>query len=479
MHPSSPTLRQSAPPMTATELVDALRRRELSPVEAVQSALAAAERLNQTLNAYLTIDHDGALAAARRAEQDLATRPEEVGPLHGVPVSVKDLELTKGLVSTSGAAAYASFVPDDDSILVGRLRAAGAVIVGKTNTPAFGLLGEVRNRLGDDARNPWNTSRTTGGSSGGSAAAVAAGITALATGTDSAGSINCPASMCGIFGIKPSHGRVPMVPNAGDSLLFNDGGPLAGTVADAALMLSAIAGHDPRDPVSLRGTPPGFRAAADGSLPPVRIAWSPDAGHFAVEPEVAAVAEAAARRFGDLGREPVEATPPVPDPWGIYTPLYITDARVGLADFIRDHPQELFPETVDELAAVPPLPAEEYVRAYHELLRFRSTMAGFFDRYDLLLTPSTAVAAFPCGQPPAAIAGRAVRPGWMSFMPFQIMWNMTGQPAASVPAGFTADGLPVGMLIVGAVGREDLVLAAAAAFEAAAPWRGRRPPHSA
>jgi Asp-tRNA(Asn)/Glu-tRNA(Gln) amidotransferase A subunit family amidase len=470
---SAPTTTQ---PPTATELLAAYRAGELSPVEVVRSALEAAERLNGTLNAYLAIDHDGALDAARRAERELTERPDDLGALHGVPVSVKDLEMTRGLVSTSGAAAYASYLPDEDSILVQRLRAAGAVIVGKTNTPLFGLLGEVRNRLGDDGRNPWDPTRTTGGSSGGSAAAVAAGITPLATGTDSAGSINCPAGMCGVVGVKPSHGRVPMIPNAGDALLFNDGGPLARTVADAALMLAALAGHDPRDPVSLRTAPPDFRAAVDGKLPPVRVAFSPDAGHHAVDPEVAAVAGAAARRFADLGCEPVAETPPVPDPWPIYTPLYLSDARVGLADFVRDHPEEFFPETVDELAAVPPLSAEDYVRAYHELLRFRSTMADFFDRYPLLLTPTTAVAAFPCGQPPATIGGRAVRPGWMSYMPFQIMWNMTGQPAASVPAGFTADGLPVGLLIVGPLGREDLVLAAASAYEAAAPWIGNRPP---
>lgn len=466
-------------PPTATELAAAYRRRELSPVEVTKAALAAAERLDGTLRAYLALDPDGALAAARRAEDALLAGSADLGPLHGVPVSVKDLEPTRGLVSTYGAAAYAGNVPAEDSVLVERLRAAGAVIVGKTNTPAFGLLGEVRNRLGEDARNPWDPTRTTGGSSGGSAAAVAAGITPLATGTDSAGSINCPAGMCGVVGVKPTHGRVPMAPDGGDSLLFNDGGPLAGTVADAALLLAALAGHDRRDPVSLREPAPDVVAAAAGALPPVRVAWSPDAGHYAVDPEVAAVAEAAARRFTDLGREPVAATPAVPDPWESYTPLYVTDVRLGLADFLRDHPEELFAETVDELAAVPPLSAEEHARAYHGLLRFRAAMADFFEAYDLLLTPSTAVAAFPCGQPPATIGGRAVRPGWGSFMPFQIMWNMTGQPAASVPAGFTADGLPVGLMIIGRHGREDLVLAAAAAYEAAAPWRHLRPPVSA
>ncbi|MCZ4611094.1 amidase family protein [Streptomyces sp. Lzd4kr] len=466
--------------ITALELAKAVRGRQISPVEITMGALEAADRLNPTLNAYLAVDPDQALAQARQAEHATLGDPDLLGPLHGVPVSVKDLEPTRGLASSSGAAAYAGHVPEEDSALVSRLRDAGAIILGKTNTPLFGLLGETRNRLGADARNPWDTTRTTGGSSGGSAAAVAAGITPVATGTDSAGSINCPAGMCGVYGIKPSHGRVPMVPDGGDALLFNDGGPLARTVADAALMLAVMAGHDPRDPVSLRSVPPHFRAAVtEPTMPKVRVCWSPHAGHFPVDPEVRAVAERAATRFAELGCELVLAHPPVPNPWEIYTPLYVTDVRVALSSFLSDHAAELFPETTDELEAVPPLSAEEYVRAYHRLLRFRSTMADFFEQHTLLLTPTTAVAAFPCGQPPSEIGGQAVRPGWTTFMPFQIMWNMTGQPVASVPAGFTASGLPVGLQIVGPVGREDLVLAASAAYELAAPWSHLTPPVSA
>lgn len=476
---SSTSSNSPVPFATALDLAAAVRKRLLSPVEIVGTALEAIDRLNPHLHAFLAVDPDLALADARRAEQATLGDPERLGPLHGVPVAVKDLEATRALASSGGAAAYADDVPEEDSALVARLRQAGAIVVGKTNTPLFGLLGEVRNRLGEDARNPWDTSRTTGGSSGGSAAAVAAGITPLATGTDSAGSIGCPAGMCGIYGIKPTHGRVPMVPDPGDALLFNDGGPMTRTVADAAVMLQAMAGHDPRDPVSLRTAPPDFRAAAEEQLPRVRVAWSPDAGHFPVDPEVVQVAERAARRFADLGCEPVPADPPVPNPWDIYTPLYTADARVALADFLRDHFDELFPETVDEMASVPELSAQDYVRSYHRLLRFRAGMADFFDKYPLLLMPTTATAAFPCGEPPSRIAGRPVRPGWTTFMPFLIMWNMTGQPVASVPAGFTRNGLPVGLQIVGPVGREDLVLAASAAYERIAPWAQHVPPVAA
>ncbi len=464
---------------SATELVAAIGKRQVSPVELVAAALHRIEELNPELNAFLAVDADQAMAAARDAERAMTTGAA-LGQLHGLPVAVKDLEATRGLATSYGALAFRDDVPDSDSAVVARLRRAGAIIVGKTNTPLFGLLGEVRNRLGDDARNPWDTTRTTGGSSGGSAAAVAAGITALATGTDSAGSINCPAGMCGVYGIKPTHGRVPMVPDSGDALLFNDAGPLTRTVADAALMLSVLAGHDPRDPVSLRATPADYRVAADSRLPSgIRVAWSRDLGHFAVDPEVADIAERAARRFAEFCTEPVLATPAVPNPWEIYSPLYLTDARVALEEFLRDHPDELFDESTAELASLPPLSAEEYVRTYHRLLRFRATMAEFFDTYQLLLTPTTAVAAFPCGEPPHVIDGREVMVGWRGFMPFQITWNMTGQPVASVPAGLTRDGLPVGLQIIGPLGREDLVLAASAAFEQAHPWAHHVPPVAA
>lgn len=462
---------------TTTQLAADIEAGRLSATEALERALDAIDRLDPTLHAFTTVDADGARAAARRADAAVAAG-EELGPLHGVPIAVKDLEDTKGLRTTYGSLSYSDNVPEEDTVVVARLRAAGAVIVGKTNTPQFGLLGETKNPLGPDTANPWNPERTTGGSSGGSAAAVAAGIVTAATGTDSAGSINCPAGMCGVYGIKPTHGRVPMHPDYGDALLFNDAGPLTRTVADAALMLSAMAGPHAADPVSLREPAPDFRAAAERDLGPVRVAFSPDAGHFAVEAEVVAVAERAARAFGELGCEPVAETPDVPDPWASYTPLYVTDVRVALGEWLEQHDDELYEETRTELAAVPPLSAEDYVRAYHELLVFRARMAGFFERYDVLLTPAAAVEPFPCGAPPSTIGGRSVRPGWTSFMPFQIMWNMTGQPCASVPAGHTAAGLPVGLMIVAPHGREDLVLAASAAFERVRPWADRVPPVS-
>lgn len=460
--------------LSAVDAADLVRRRAVSPVELVQQTLAEIDRLEPTLHAFVTVDHEGALRAAREAERALAAG-EALGPLHGVPVAVKDLEMTKGLLSTSGATAYRHHVPDEDSILVERLRAAGAIIVGKTNTPAFGLLGETKNRLGPPTGNPWDPARTTGGSSGGSAASVAAGLVPVGTGTDSAGSINCPSGLCGVFGIKPSHGRVPMIPNAGDSLLFNDGGPLTRTVADAALVLSVLAGPDRRDPVARRDVPPDYLAAARRPLPPVRVAFSVDMGHFAVDPEVRAAVVMGARRMAELVGTVTDVDPPVPNPWDIYTPLYVTDMRLSLSEFVAEHPEDVYPDTFAELASVPSLSAEQYVESYHRLLQFRSTMADFFETYEILLTPTTAVAAFHHDTPPSQIGGRPVPAGWTGFMPFQITWNMTGQPAANLPVGFTRDGLPVGMLAVAPLGREDLLLSVCAAYEHAFGWADRRP----
>jgi Asp-tRNA(Asn)/Glu-tRNA(Gln) amidotransferase A subunit family amidase len=447
----------------------------VSPVEVMSEVLEAIDRVQPRTHAFLATDPDLCLKRAREAERAVTSRAP-LAPLHGVPVAVKDLEMTADYPSTSGTLAYRDYRPDSDSILVERLRIAGAIVVGKTNTPAFGLLGETKNRLGPPTGNPWDVTRTTGGSSGGSAAAVAAQVVPIATGTDSAGSINCPAGMCGTFGIKPSHGRIPMIPNAGDSLLFNDGGMLTRTVGDAALALSCLAGGDPRDPVSLRVPPPDFRAAVtDPNVSSLRVACSPDLGHFAVDPEVLDVVAEGFRNVEAFVASAVHDTPPIPDPWDVYTPLYVTDMRLSLTDFMRDHPDDIYPDTRIELDAVPPLSAEEYVAAYHRLLQFRGIMADFFERVDILLTPTTAVPAFLHDHPPQVIDGRPVTPGWMTFMPFQIVWNMTGQPAANVPVGFTANGLPVGMLVVGPVGREDLVLSVAAAYEAAHPWTLRSP----
>lgn len=470
--------------MNAKEIAAAIRAGRMSSVEATRACLNRIERHNPTLNAFLSVCSERALEDASRADAALRAG-ESGGALLGVPVAVKDLHETAGIRTTFGLAACAEHVPEADCVMVERLRAAGAVIVGKTNTPALGMLGESKNRLGPDSVNPFDPGRTSGGSSGGSAAAVAAGLVPWATGSDSAGSITQPATFCGVYGVKPSHGRVPTWPNAGDSLLFADNGPLSDTVADAALMLAVSAGHDRRDPVSLRSTPPDFEGAAaagtratqsgDRPLAGMRIAWSPDLGHFPVDAEVRDIAEEAAKSFEDLGATLVEITPKIENPFDVYMPIYISDLIYGLGDRLEDIREELFEESLREFDDYRLPSAASLVGFRNRLLHFRAAMADVFEECDLMLTPGAATVSFPIGDPPARIGGRDVMAGWITFMPFQITWNMTGQPTAALPAGLDPAGLPVGLLAAARRGREDTLFRASAAYEVARPWMQNLP----
>jgi amidase len=457
---------------SAIELAALIRDREVSAAEAVESALERIELHDGPIGAFLTVGAEAARLEAAAA--DRALRDGVVpGPLHGVPVAVKDLECTRGLRTTYGSRAFESFVPDEDAISVERLRAAGAIVIGKTNTPEFGLLGETRNVLAPETRNPWDRERTVGGSSGGSAAAVAAGMVAIATGNDTAGSITCPSAMCGVVGVKPTHGRIPNWPDPGDSRLFLDSGPITRTVADAALMLRVMGGADPRDPVS----------SWDGVVSSVdpraerRIAWSPDWGRLAVDEEVRAATEAAVREFEALGYVVETAHPELGDPMDILLTLLAADAEVMLEVLGLDR-GDLGPESRAELELLGVPSVTAYIRALNELWRFRAGMDRFFERHALMITPSTAVPAFPIGEPPARIAGRDVEQRWTTFMPFQAPWNVTGQPTASVPCGRTAAGLPVGLQITAARGCDEALVGALAAFEAARPWSYPTLPHT-
>lgn len=436
----------------AVELAARIRAREISPVEVVRDALDRIERLDPALRAFVTIDPEGALAAAREAE-----RTPPVGPLHGVPVAVKDLSLTRGLRTTFGSLLHRDFVPDQDSVSVERLRRAGAVIVGKTNTPEFGWKGVTDNRLGPPTVNPWNRERTAGGSSGGSAAAVAAGMVPLAEGTDGAGSIRIPAAFCGVVGMKPTFGRVPRHPVPDLYYTLSHTGPLTRTVADAELMLEVLAGPDPRDPWCLT-------EAMGEALPPRRVAWSPDLGYARVEPEVARVALAAARK---LPWELEEAHPGFPDPedveLGIWCTVYA--ARFGELDPAQRGLMD--PGLVEVIDQGMRMPASELARGSLARTRLWETVERFFRTYDLLVTPTMPVVAFPASQQHPLPVDKPTLFGWT---PFTYPFNLTGLPALTVPAGLTSEGLPVGLQIIGRRGADRQVLAAGAAFEQAAPW---------
>ena len=462
---------------SASELRQLIAGKQVSPVEVTETYLRRIDRLDPDYNAFLTVADD-AIESAKAAEEAVV-RGDRLGPLHGLPVSIKDLEMTRGLRTTAGSLIYQDRVPDVDSIVVERVRGAGAVILGKTNTSEFGVLGAVDNRLGDHGRNPWNTARTTGGSSGGAGAAVAAGLCSLATGSDGGGSVRIPASYCGIYGIKPTQGRIPRyagTPATPVANQFSQSGPMTRTVRDSALLLQVLAGHDPRDPTSLRDTADDFEAALDQEIEGLRIAWSPDYGYAAVDPEVVETAHTAATAFEELGCS-VEDSGLALDgiPFEPFWTLFTSNAYVAYGQLLRDHRDQLARYTRVALEKGSEAKGSEYGVALGCVDQMRSRFLDLFERYDLLLSPTVATTAFPVGEFPSHIGGRDVPPLW-AFSPFTHTTNMIGHPAASIPCGFSKDGMPIGLHIVGRRGDESTVIAASAAFERAHPWADHRPP---
>ena len=324
--------------MNAIELGAAIRSGEVSSVEATENFFQRIERLDPQLNSYLALCQDQALADARAADEAVR-RGDATGQLHGIPISIKDLEMTKGVPTTLGSALFQGRVPDVDSIVVERVKAAGAVVLGKTNTPEFGQSGTTENKLGEPCRNPWNTERTSGGSSGGAGAAVAAGLCTIATGSDGGGSVRIPASFNGIFGIKPSQGRVPRYGGYGRPAAnhFSQSGPMTRTVADCALLLQVMAGPDSRDANSIRQAPPDFSAGLNEGVSGMRIAWSPDFGYAAVDPEVASVTAGAARLFEELGASVEEPDLAMEDPFPAFWDVFATAAYTSYGHLLEEH----------------------------------------------------------------------------------------------------------------------------------------------
>jgi len=465
----------------AVELAQLIRRRALSPVEITRAVLERIERLSGRLGAYVLVHAERALKQARDAEQAvMAGQP--LGPLHGVPVSIKDNLWTAGDRTTSGSRLLAEFVPTEDTPSVASLRAAGAIFVGRTNLPEFAWRGSTDNPLFGESRNPWDLTRTPGGSTGGGAAAVAAGLGPLALGSDGAGSIRIPASFCGLVGLKPTFGRVPMFPAAGGNELVAHVCPLARTVRDVALMMNVIARYDRRDAFALPDDGMDYLGACEQPLTgrddrePIRVAWSADLGFAHVEPETRAICAAAARAFADAGMKVDEATPELGDPSWILRTLY-GGAQAG-AHAVRSPEQkaQMDPELVKYAEASSGLAMTEYLKAVAARQALVDTLRRFFERYDLLLTPTLCLPAFPLGLVgPREVAGREVTHlGWTLCYPF----NYSGQPAISVPAGWTSSGLPVGLQIIGRRFEDALVLRAAATFEKLRPWAARRPSES-
>jgi len=460
--------------MPAAEVAAGIRKKKLSPVEVARAVLARIDRINPTLNAFVTVTAEQALKDARAAERALMKKGARLGPLHGVPFSTKDLVITKGVRTTFGTRLSADNVPTEDAPMVERLRAAGAIQLGKTNTPAFGWIGATHNLLFGITRNPWNLDRTPGGSSGGASAAVAAGLGPLAIGTDGGGSIRIPASCTGIFGIKPTFGLIPIYPFSGAWSLSHVG-PLTRTVADAALVMNACAGPDARDQFSLPGPRVDYTKALAGGIKGLRIGWSPDLGFArAVDLEVKTLCAKAARRFRELGGRVEEVALGWPSPKGAWETIFCGGIAARLAPYLAERRADIdagLAALVDEALAWGPT---RYVQGWFDRLAWTDHPRRFFDRYDLLLTPTIACAPFKVGlDNPTEVAGTPLeRYDWT---PFTFPFNLTGNPAASVPCGFTSDRLPVGLQIVGRRFEDATVLRAAAAFERIAPWAAHKP----
>ena len=461
--------------MSAVELAQNIREKKISSLEATENFFQRIDQLDSQLNSYLTLCRDQALADARAADEAVQ-KGSELGPLHGVPISIKDLELTKGVTTTMGSAWFRDRVPDMDSIVVERVKASGAIILGKTNTPEFGLSGTTENKLGEPCRNPWNTERTPGGSSGGAAAALAAGLCSLSMGTDGGGSIRIPASFTGLFGIKPTQGRVPRYGGYGRPAAnhFSQSGPITRTVADSALLLQVVAGPDSRDVTSIRQPAPDFSAGLADGVKGMRLAWSSDYGFAAVDPEVVQVTERAAKLFAGMGATVEDANLKLDDPFDTFWNIFATASYTSYGHLFDEGRNELTDYGVTSMEHGRTVTGADLSRAIYDVDRLGRQMEEFFDDFDLLISPTMAVPAFPIKQRPSVIGGREVDPFW-GFVPFTYLINITGQTAASVPCGYSSDGMPIGLHIIGPKGSEAKVLQASAAFEQAQPWAGKRP----
>ena len=472
--------------LPAWRLEEMVVAREISPVEVMEHFLDRIEELEPSLHSMITVAADHAMDAARAAE-DQVVRGEPIGMLHGIPLSIKDLVATKGIRTTFGSRLYEHHVPEVDSTVCERARGAGAVVVGKTNTPEFGMYGRSVNLVADEALNPWDLTRTSGGSSGGAGVAIAAGLTPIAIGTDGGGSIRLPSSFNGIFGLHPSRGLVPHYPD----LMWNPHqgiGPMTRDVRDAALLLQVIAGYDSRDPLTVRNEVPDYPARLDDGIAGVRFAWSPDFGF--IEPADGRVVDALAAAvpvFEEAGGVVEAPALRLEDVWDALRRFPVISVEKSYEELEPLRPAHL-PSLMEFFGSIASDPEKrrlvsiyvldrgehpsqlEYTMSIPPWIRNMpvDSLESIFERYDLLLSPVITRVAPVCGE------------HWhvpWTYTSYTFIVNVSGYCAASVPCGFV-DGMPVGIQIMGRPGDELTVLRAARAFELRRPWADLTPPHA-
>jgi amidase len=456
----------------AFELAARLRRKDVSARDVMAAHLARVDRINPKVNAIVTLVRERAMADAARADEQTA-RGGALGVLHGLPVAHKDLVDTAGIRTTRGSRFYSDNVPTRDALIVTRLRAAGAVTCGKTNTPEFGAGSQTFNEVFGATRNPYDVTKTCGGSSGGAAVAVACGFVPIADGSDTGGSLRNPPAFCNVVGLRPSPGRVPA--ESGSWVPLPVSGPIARSVRDLALMLSAIAGPDPRSPLSITEDGARFRAPLERSFKGVRVAWWKGLGGIPFEPEVRTAVNANRRVFESLGCIVEEAEPDFADVADAFRVLRFTANHAQYAALIRQRPEWVKDEIKYEVAQAERYTGADVGRALARQARMHEQSRQFFERYDYFVLPVTQVSPFDVTtRYPTRIDGTAME-DYIDWM--RSCWYITlmANPAISVPGGFTQAGLPVGLQIVGRHRDEWSVLQIAHAFEQATRHGARRP----
>ena len=460
--------------LTASDLVQKIKAREISAVEVLQAHLEQIERVNPHVNAIVTLLPDRAEQAARAIDEQLG-RGEDPGPLCGLPVAHKDLVVTKGIRTTCGSPIYQDFIPDEDALIVERLRDAGAVTIGKTNTPEFGAGSQTFNEVFGETHNPYDLTKTCGGSSGGAAVSLACGMLPIADGSDTGGSLRNPAAFCNVVGFRPSPGRVPVWPNELGRFPISVQGPMARTVEDVALMLSAIAGPDPRDPIAIPAAGDRFRQPLARDFRNTRIAWSADFGGLPMDQQITQVLEPQIETFAGLGCQVALGQPDFSDADEIFQVLRAWAFELKFTPLIEKHREQIKDTIIWNAEFGQSLTGPQISRAENLRTQLFQRVVKFMETHDFMIFPVTQVPPFDLKQPYIEEIDGVKMQTYIDWMKSCYFVTVTGLPAISVPCGFTETGLPVGLQIVGRHQDDWGVLQLAYAFQQATQFGTQRP----
>lgn len=462
--------------ISACEMLQKIKSQEASSLEITEKYIERIEKINPLINAYCTKTFDLARKMAKEADNKIRNN-KKVGGLVGLPISIKDLNYTKGIRTTFGSKIFEHCIPEEDGIVVKRLKEAGCVILGKTNTPEFGHAGSTHNLVFGETKNPWDLNKTSGGSSGGAAAGIAAGLSVLALGSDGGGSIRIPSCFCGVFGIKPNLGRVPTYPlkNNDKPSILSCNGPIVRYVKDAALMLDVIKGYYPKDILALPNDDIKYLDQIEQYPKKLKIGYSLNLGHAKqVDSEVEKNVLSAINKFEQMNWEIEEFKVKLRRPEFTFNVIYTVGYANGLKSYLAKWKDKMEPDLIKMIEAGLTYTGVDIEKAMRKRYDLFLKVQQLFQEYDILITPTTAVPAFNLGiMGPTQINGKKVSPtGWT---PFSFPFNLTGHPAASVPCGWSNEGLPIGMQIVGKRFDELSVLQVSKAFEELSPWQEKNP----